>query len=461
VDVSTASAKKFSLIPKPAPAWAAILGLVAFTVLGIAVGLGNILRLSFPIASLAVGLLLYYRYPVLYVGFTWWMWFLSPLAARLVDYRSGSWDERRTMLLGAYLVTSIAGITFMKYLPKANQQGTTPFVLAALGIAYGFLVSAITTSPFAAIRALFDWLPPVFFGFHLLAHWRHYPQYRQNLQRVFLWGMLLMGIYGCFQFLVAPEWDRFWLVNTKIFSFGTPEPLGMRVWSTMKDPGTFAIFLIPGLILVLTSVQTLRFPVSAAGYLAFLLTRIRTAWLGWLVALLFLLGDLRSSRTIRTMVNIFVIGAIVFPLAQIEPFASIIRDRLLSFSNIEDDTSYTVRQNIYAGYFRYILYELVGRGIGNGVTDSGSLDILISLGLIGTLLFVGGILLLVAQMFRQPKTTSDSLFASSKSICMSVLAMLLSSNTLIAPSGLLFWGFSALSVAGYKYYAHQAQLMNK
>jgi hypothetical protein len=307
---STSSAGFLTL--KPAPAWAVIIGLILFTVLGSLAGAGSILRLTFPIASLAVGIFLYCKYPIFYASFTWWMWFLTPFASRLADYYSSSWDPLRLMLLGPYLVTLIASVALIKPLSHGARLNSVPFILALASVIYGFLLSIVLTSFFNAIRALLDWITPIFFGFYLSLNWRYYPQYRQNLQRTFLWGTLLMGIYGIIQFLFAPEWDRFWLINTEIFTFGKPEPLGMRVWSTMNDPGAFAIFLIPGLLLLVNSSELLRFPASSVGFLALFVTKVRTAWLGYLISILVLIGNINPQRSLRLTINILAMGILVF-----------------------------------------------------------------------------------------------------------------------------------------------------
>lgn len=54
----------------------------------------NLLRIIFPVSSFVVGIFLYLRHPILYLGFTWWIWFITPLLARLIDYRVG-WDPTR------------------------------------------------------------------------------------------------------------------------------------------------------------------------------------------------------------------------------------------------------------------------------------------------------------------------------------------------------------------------------
>jgi hypothetical protein len=135
----------FLLGLQPTQAWMAILGLVFFSVLCILAGAGSILRLAFPVGSLAVGIFLYVRYPILYIGFTWWMWFLTPLLRRLVDYRSG-WDQQGLILLAPFLVTLITFATLLRHLPKSYRIGGLPFVLAFTGVFYAFLIGLIQTS---------------------------------------------------------------------------------------------------------------------------------------------------------------------------------------------------------------------------------------------------------------------------------------------------------------------------
>ena len=218
-----------------------------------------------------VGLFLYWRYPLLYLGFTWWIWFLTPLVRRFVDYRSG-WVDPNIILVAPFLVTLISGISFIKYLPKSYRIGAFPFVMAIFSVCYGSMVGLIYFDKVLVIRTTLDWITPILFGFHLFVNWRNYLQYRRNIQNVFTWAVFLTGIYGILQYLIAPEWDKFWLIQTKLNTFGDPEPLGIRVWSTMHSPGPFALVMMAGLILLFSSQHFLRLFASVAGYLAFLLS---------------------------------------------------------------------------------------------------------------------------------------------------------------------------------------------
>ncbi|QYO62553.1 hypothetical protein [Leptolyngbya sp. 7M] len=81
--------QSFSFGLQPAVGWSIILGFVVFTALCLATGLSQLLNLAFPAGALLVGVLLYIRYPILYNGFSWWMWFLTPFVRRLVDQKIG------------------------------------------------------------------------------------------------------------------------------------------------------------------------------------------------------------------------------------------------------------------------------------------------------------------------------------------------------------------------------------
>ena len=452
---------------QPAQAWMAILGLVIFSAVCILAGAGSFLRLVFPVGSFAVGLLLYWRYPVLYVGFTWWMWFLTPFVARLVDYKSG-WDPQRLMQVSPYLVTLLTFITFLKHLPKSYQEGSLPFVLACTGVFYGGLVGLIKGSPFAVARSLLDWLTPLLLGFHLFVNWRDYPKLSQNLRRTFLWGVLVTGVYGVIQYMVAPEWDRFWLMESGMFtSAGSPEPFGMRIWSTMNSPGPFANMLMAGLLLLFSSQQALRIPAAAVGYLALLLTLVRSAWGGWLLGLFTLMSSVKARLQIRLIITVFVIAICVFPLTTIEPFSEKINSRFQTFSNLEEDSSFKARSGNYDKNISLALSNWLGNGIGNvwsvndngvlqqEVVDSGILDIFFTLGWFGAVPYISGLVLIFLSVLQYSEARFDPFMSAARAISISFCAQLIFGSSIIGPSGLFVWAFFGISMAAHKYYQHQ------
>ncbi|PSO53970.1 MAG: glucose-6-phosphate isomerase [Cyanobacteria bacterium QH_10_48_56] len=451
--------KSLQLGLRPAPAWTAILGLAFFSVLCVLVGAGGALNFAFPVGALGVGVLLYFRYPILYVGFTWWMWFLSPLVRRLADYRGGGYTEPSPILLAPFLVTMVSLVTLWQHLPKTHRQGGLPFILSFAGIFYGFFVALVYRSPFTVALALLVWLAPVLLGFHLFANWRNYPSYRQNIQRTFLWGALVMGVYGIVQFLVAPAWDRFWLIQSGMTGVqGTPEPLGIRVWSTMNSGEPFTAILIAALLLLFSyegALRTSGMVAGIAGHITFLLTRARSSWIGWLAGLLTLVNSLKPNLQMRLFVTISVMVVLVIPLATLDPFAEQFTGRIATLSNLQDDGSANVRIHTFRTLIGPALTSFVGDGIEDSTPDSAFLAILLQLGWLGTLPYLGGILLIVFSLFQGSESRFDLFAAAARAIVVSTLVRLPVNSVMLDTSGTVLWGFLGIGMAAHQYHQHQ------
>jgi len=449
--------KSFFPALQPAQAWTAILVFLLVTVVLILAGAGKILNLAFPLGTFAVGILLYFRAPILYIGFTWWMFFLTPLVRRLADYRGGGFTDPSPILLGPYLVVILTLITLWKYLPKIHRQGGLPFILSIAGLFFGFLIGLIQLPPISVGIALLEWLVPVLFGFHLFVNWRDYPSYRQNIQRVFIWGVLIMGIYGIFQYMVAPEWDTFWSINSgMISSSGKPVPLNIRVWSTLNSTGPFANVMKAGLLILFTNNKgVLAFAASSAGYIAFLLSLVRAAWLGWFVGLLTLSGSLKANLQMRLIITIMVMAVLVVPLTTIEPFSERINERVETLSNLEEDGSAQGRQAIYRRQIGPALTSFIGEGIGSQKNDSAILDFLLHLGWLGTIFYLGGMLQIMFNLFQGSESRSDIFAATSRAIAFSAVIQMLLGPVMLGVNGMILWGFLGIALAAKKYNLYQ------
>ncbi len=439
---------------QPAPAWTAILGLLIFSALSGLVGLGKILNLAFPVGAFAVAIFLYFRYPILYLGFTWWIWVLTPFIRRLADYRSG-FTESSPILLTPYLVTLVTLVTLYKHLPKAHTQGGLPFVLSLASLFNGFLIGLINKDPVSVTISLLEWLSPVILGFHIFVNWRNYPSYRQNIQRIFIWVVLITGVYGIVQYLVAPEWDRIWLMNAGISSAGFPKPLGIRVWSTMNAPGPFADMMMAGLLLLFTNQGSLRLPASAAGYLSFLLSLVRSSWLGWFVGVFTLTTSLKSSLQIRLIITIMVMAVCIVPLATIEPFSEVIQSRITSLSDVENDGSARARQVHFEYLIGTALRSFHGEGIGGTGYDSAILRLLLRLGWLGTIFYMSGMLLLLFSLFQSSESKLDPFVGSARAITLGMFAQIPLGTPMLGVRGVILWGFLSIGLAARNYYQHQ------
>lgn len=449
---------------RTAQAWIVILGFLFLITASYFISAG-LLRLIFPVTAFLVAVFLYLRHSLLYIGFTWWIWFLSPLLTRLVDYRVG-WDPTRQMLIAPYLVVFVTIATFLKYLPSAVRKGGLPFILGFIGVFYAFLIGLVYNQPIPVIRGFLDWMSPIIFAFHLFINWRDYPSYKQNIQRVFLWCVLLIGTYGIYQFVVAPEWDRFWLIESKLFtSSGNPVPFGMRVWSTLHSVGPFGAVMQAGLLLLFTSSGPLIFPASAVGYLSFLLSQARTNWGGWLLGIIMIMGSVKAKIQMRLIIIILVMSMCVLPLLTIEPIAKVVNSRLETFANLQKDGSLKDRSGSYDRNLGLALTNSFGNGLGNiwkvnektgqievVVIDSGILDMFFTLGWLGAIPYMGGLILMIITVSQYTEARFDSFVSAARAIAISSCSQLIIGSGMLSVAGMILWGFFAMSMAAHKYY---------
>jgi hypothetical protein len=460
---SSSSFKSFSLLAQQSRlAWQAIWGFILISTLLILAGAAKLLLLFFLLGSFCIGVFLYFRTPLLYVGFTWWLWFLTPLVRRLSDWRSGSYLEPHPLLLAPYLVTLITLVTLWKHLPKVYRQREFPFIMSFVGIAYGLMVGLIFRSPRSLLIVGLDWIVPVLFGFHLFVNWRNYPSYRRNIQQVFLWGVLIMGVYGVTQFCFSPPWDTYWLAKSgfESGSVGLAEnakAFSINVWSTMTSNRPFGTVMMAGLILLLVNERkgSLALPATLVGYLAFLLARKRTAWMSWLISLLTLLTSLKPRIQKRIIISLTISIILLIPLSQMPPFSEFISSRFDTFSNLEEDNSANARLGKFQETSNDALVSFLGQGIGGKALDNGILSSLFDLGWFGSIFYFGGMSLLFLKVFQKTQIVLDPFINASRAISFSVLMQIPLGRSHIEAQGLILWSFLSIAIAGIKYYHHK------
>jgi hypothetical protein len=440
-------------------AWLIILLYSLITVAALAGGAGKILNILFPLMSLFVGVFLYFKTPVMFLGFGWWMWFLAPFVRRYADFRSGFTDPS-PILMAPYLVGMVAIVTLIKHLPRTLNGGGIAFALPIVAVLYGFVLGLVQGSALSVMRELLDWLVPLLMGFHLFVNWQDFPIYYQNLQRTFVWGVLVTGLYGIFQYVVGPEWDVQWLINTGMTSANgyANKELGafaIRVFSTMQSAEPFSAFMAAGLLLMLTSKGPLYLPATLAGYLSFLLSMARSGWLGWFGGLITLVGFVQEKYQIRLIATILGLTMLVIPVVTMEPFSTDITERVLTLGSVDEDASAAGRKEAFQNNIIPALSQVVGVGIGGGARDNTTIAIFYALGWPGTILYVIGLSQVVSGIFKRSPDSTTPTISSIRSVMMTALIRLPVNASLFGVSGALLWEFSGMGLAAQKYYVAQ------
>jgi hypothetical protein len=246
-----------------------------------------------------------------------------------------------------------------------------------------------------------------------------------------------------------------WLIQTEITSFGKPEPLGIRVWSTMNSPGTFSMYLMAGLVLLFGGKSALRWGAMVPGYLSLLLTLESTAWGAWLVSFALFVLPLQRRTKLRILIAALLLGGLVYPLTRSEPFAELLSSRFSTFSNIKDDGSLNERRDIYDRGITAVATNVIGDGIGRTISediiDSAILDLLLTLGWLGAALYLAALALLLFNFTRYAGFPNDSFMSAARAISMAITPTLLITSQMLEATGVLYWAFLAFTIAAQRF----------
>ena len=452
---------------KEKQAWFAIWVFVGLISLPLAVGIGAPLVPIFPTGAVVLGLFLYFRTPHLYIGYVWWMLFLSNLIRRLIDYRAGyltpgPWG------LTAVLVASISLLTVGRYLPVIHRRGGLPFVLTLSGIGYAFLVGVYRHPLESMVNGTLDWVCPVACAFHIFVHWRDYPKMKQVILKTVLWGVLFMGVYGILQYIFAPPWEQFWLENTGATSFGSPEPFSIRVASSTGSPQAFATIMLAGLIIILCdAANPISYVASGFGYLSFILSMARSVWLSAAITIPLFLLSLKPSHQIR----MFVVGAVIFSIVAItllswEPVYEKFYLRFETFLNLDDDISFQARRSGYSALWSLAIIQFFGQGIGFSLKNSGTalgandgslFPLLFTFGWLGLGFYLTGFSILFMKLLQIPDARADLFIGACRIVVLCIIFQSSLNSVFGGSFGLILWSFLGIGLAGHKYRLLKAQ----
>jgi hypothetical protein len=441
-------------------AWVAIGAFIGMTIVGI-FGAAKFMNYLYPGASLVLLLFLYHRYPLFFHSFIWWLIFLSPLVRRLVDYRS-SFTNPSPILIAPSLLGIIILPSFLKQFPSLKLRDAVPYGMAAFGVCYGFTMGYLYNIPIQKLLlGTLGWLSPIFYGFYIFINWQRYPEYQKNLEQTMRWGILIMSIYGIFQYLNLPEWDRSWLINTKLSAAGNATTGEVRVWSTMNSGEPFSAVLAAGLIMTLGGKGFLPLSASIAGYITFLLALIRSAWLGWVGGIFCLFLMSKPAFQGRLIFSALTLTSLITPLVASGVFGESISTRLLTFSDLENDTSVNARQSAYSE-LDTALTNFLGGGIQDLRMDSSIFSLLSELGWVGGIPYIlglGGLTYACWVSANKPYAphTSKLMLASA----VTCLVRIPVNGTITGIGGMLLWGALSFSLAGSKYIQRQQIRANR
>ncbi|MFD0937455.1 O-antigen ligase domain-containing protein, partial [Methylobacterium trifolii] len=293
----------------------------------------------------------------------------APFLRRLVDLAAG-FDTTGLMLVGPLLAILVPATDLRHYLDgEEAPPAATPILLVGACVGYGTALSVFQGDWMNAASGSLKWFAPLIYAAVLVRRPEESAGLLRGATSAFLFILPVTGLYGIYQYVDPPAWDRYWMNYASILSAGQPVPYGVRTYSTMNGPASFATFTAAGLVLVFflrASWQSLL--VSAPAALALMLSMYRTGWLSLSVGVLFCcLFSVTRGRAVTT------IGAILVALVlagTLTPFGEVIGDRFATFGDGAKDDSAQERLEQFVTLWNRPDSGLFGSGF--TITDVGS-----------------------------------------------------------------------------------------
>ena len=436
------------------PGWGPAVGLL-IVVAVIGPSLGGLIRPVFVLACGAAGWWAWRKGPAAHLQAILALFCFTPFVRRLVDVAAG-FDQQSLMLIGP-LLAILAPTIELRRLAEPNRRpiaGLAPGLIVIGCVFYGALLSMFQADWFNAANGALKWTAPVLYALVLQQRGVDGGAMAQAAARAFLLILPIMGLYGLLQYYEPQRWDIFWMQYASITSAGYPVPFGIRLFSTMNGPASYATFTAAGLLLIgflRPGWQSLVAATPAA--LGLLLSLYRTAWIALAVGVLFCaLFGVTRRRAVSTAAGIVAAASVA---SVTPPFSDVIAERLESLSKGSQDGSGQERAEEFVTLWSLPDSGLVGSGF--TVTDAGQAGAMPIDGQIVanwvTMGIVVGLVCLFALIWAGVQAMAGARRGTREAVVLGALAAGAMAQMPLAgiasgELGVLFWTFAALAVSG-------------
>ncbi|WP_347555464.1 glucose-6-phosphate isomerase [Robbsia sp. KACC 23696] len=457
--------------------WALPVAQIVITLLLIVAHQGTLLEFVFPLMSVGIGAWFLKRYPVYYVGYSWWLWFASSEIRRLTDFFHGTFNPTSPIQVAPLAVAMLALFSLMRHGRFLGTKSGMPYLLMLAGTLYSFAVGIVTNGLFSAIYAFSGWLYPILMALHAYSLSERYPQFQRMMMRTWLSGTIFMGIYGIIQYAIMPPWDALWMTLSGLTSsLGDPVPFASRMFGPLNSTGPFAGMISAGLLLSLVPGYKWRWLTAALGVICLGLTLVRSAWGGMALSIILLLTVLDAKTKIRVIFGVLIVAMLSVPVFTSSLVSGQLSKRVDTVGDISNDNSFAARTQFYSSFLSTALGDVAGQGMGAVGTgarlnggganaaltasfDSGVMELPYTLGWPGVLLFLIGLFSSLARATRLAiKYRRDRFVMVWYAISIGVLAQIVFVNTLVALDGMLYMIGVTIPLMAHRYYQSRRAL---
>ncbi len=436
---------------------------------------GKLLELTFMPMAVAVSYYLYRRYPAHYLSMVCWLFFLTPEVRRFADYYNGVFNQTSIIMTAPLIASAMAGLSLVLKYQALSQRRALPLVLMLIALVYGYVLGAVQFGIMPATYTLVGWVQPILIGWHVMLNWREYPVFRRVMFSTFVWGTILMGAYGIYQYISPPPWTVFWLIQSGMeTSSGTTDAFGMRICSTMNSTGPFSITIMVGLLLSLAAPGRAKIFAGVMGLPALLFTSVRTSWGALVIGLLYPLAMLDAKSRMKLVMAAVCFAGLCTPMLLFNQVTDPIVKRMSTLENLQDDNSFRARSGFYTSFSAIAGASFAGHGLGStglgakladdpsqivASVDSGVAEVVWVLGWPGTLLYAGGLFALLWRAFTASLARPNDRFAiTGVGISIAILAIMVMIDSMQGSSGIFYMIGVVMPVIGVRWARHMQHM---
>ena len=425
----------------------------------------KLVLIIYPFLAFITAVYLYRRNLSHYVTLLCWLWFLTPLVRRILDYRAG-WEQPTAVLLGPPLAACVPLIWLIADWRKVVRgQGMAPLLCIAATFVYATFMGLFTFTPRLVFQDLLTWFAPMTFTLFLCRHRDRIDEIFQAFEKAFVYGLLVISVYGLVQFFFLPGWDRFWMTWVNMDSIGKPLPTEVRVFSTMNGPQILASFLATGLILAFSSHRRIRFVAIPLGLICLSLSLARSGWVAMVAGTFYLLCTLPQKQRFRLVLAGLVAAIAMIAALQNPDVQDVMSVRFETFTDVRNDTSFLDRFSAYQSLFASFMDNPFGLGMGatpaiaeattrmvahggweQDLGDSTIAMVMTTMGLAGTLILVFTFVPLGRNLFFAASADPHSVHVM-RAVLFAMMAEAPLDGVVSGPTGFLTWASIGFCIA--------------